>query len=66
MKNYFFVLSFILIGCGKSQNINPEKIIEAKNATIDSLQKEYDDCRSQAQIMADVMEAERKEEIRKK
>ncbi|REC61301.1 hypothetical protein DRF65_16425 [Chryseobacterium pennae] len=66
MKNYFFVLSFILIGCGKPQSRDPKKIIKAKNATIDSLQKEYNDCRGQAQIMADVMEAERKEELRKK
>ncbi|AZB28697.1 hypothetical protein [Chryseobacterium balustinum] len=59
MKKYIILLSVLLLSC----NDNSDKtIIKAKNKTIDSLKTELEDCKTQAKIMANVLEQERIEE----
>lgn len=59
-------LALILLLCLSCSKQGVAKELQAKNKTIDSLQNELRDCKSQAQIMADVLENERIEQQIKK
>ncbi|OCA80555.1 hypothetical protein BBH99_00185 [Chryseobacterium contaminans] len=62
----FFLFCFILITFSCSSKNETKLIIAAKNKTIDSLKVELNDCKLQAQIMADVLEEERIKNVKKK
>lgn len=53
----YFLFCFITLSC--SSKNETKLIIAAKNKTIDSLKVELNDCKLQAQIMADILEKER-------
>ncbi|MBD3906451.1 hypothetical protein NAL32_17405 [Chryseobacterium sp. Ch-15] len=59
----FTLLMAICLSCSKKSTAAD---LQVKNKIIDSLRDELRDCRSQAQIMADVLEKERIEEQKKK
>ncbi|GAA0882805.1 hypothetical protein GCM10009120_14020 [Sphingobacterium siyangense subsp. cladoniae] len=52
----------VITSCSKNATASE---LKAKNKTIDSLKIELRDCKSQAQIMAEVMEFERLDEQKK-
>ncbi|AZA91758.1 Uncharacterised protein [Chryseobacterium nakagawai] len=54
---YFLICLTLTVGC--SSKNETKLIIVAKNKTIDSLKVELNDCKLQAQIMADILEDER-------
>ncbi len=58
MKNYVLLLLLMISFSCKKHN-QPDKTLLDKNKTIDSLKAELKDCKSQAQIMADILEKER-------
>ncbi len=65
MKNYVLPLLLVISFSCKKHN-QPDKTLLDKNKTIDSLKAELEDCKGQAQIMADILEKERIELQNKK
>lgn len=65
MKNYVLLL-FLVVSFSCNKHNQPDKILQDKNKTIDSLKTELEDCKGQAKIMADILEKERIELQNKK
>jgi 16S rRNA G527 N7-methylase RsmG len=57
-----FLYLLLLSACCKNKCDDTIKIVEAKNKKIDSLQQVLEDCKTQAQIMAEILENERLQE----
>lgn len=64
-KYILLLVAFLITSCNASDN-EYKLIIVSKNKTIDSLKLKLDDCKLQAQSMADVLEKERIEQQNKK
>lgn len=61
---YFLICLTLTVSCSSK---NEAKLtIAAKNKTIDSLKAELNDCKLQAQIMAEVLEEEGMENFKEK